>query len=396
MAVFPALVFSQDLIDGVAAIVGDKIILKSEVLQLSQMTAMQNGIDPLLNPALADQMNQQALEGMITQKILLAKAKIDSVDDVSNLEVDQALDQQIDNMIAQVGSEEKLLEVLGVKMREFRDDQWFEVRDRMIAERYQGQKMASISITRDEVISFFNTYRDSLPMVEPSFEVSQLIVPIVPGPEAQSAALERAINVRAKLMQGEDFAALARTVSDDPSTAVRGGDLGFIRRGQLVPEFEVVTFGLEVDEISEVVQTVFGYHIIQLLSRQGEKIRSRHILIHVSPSETDRQAALDEIKSYFFQLEQEPTLFDTLVIDLTNKFPEVSDLGYVGWIELGELPHPAYRSALFGIKAGDITPPFETPEGFHILKIIGNKEVGTLTLDEYYKQIEMSALRQSQ
>ncbi len=396
LAAFPAFVFCQDLIDGVAAIVGDKIILKSEVLQLSQMTALQNGIDPLLNPLLADRLNQQALEGMITQKILLAKAKIDSVDEIPSLEVDQALDQQIDNMIAQMGSEEKLLEVLGVKMREFRDDQWFEVRDRIIAERYQGQKISAISITRDEVITFFNTFRDSLPVVEPSFEVTQLIVPIVPGPEAQSAALDRAMNVRDKILEGEDFAAMARTISDDPSAAVRGGDLGFIRRGQLVPEFEAVAFNLDVDEISEIVETVFGYHIIQLLSRQGEKIRSRHILIKVSPSEDDRMAALEEIKSYFFQLEQEPVLFDTLVSDLSTKFPNINDLGYVGWVELGELPHPAYRSALFGIKSGDITPPFETPEGFHILKVLDNKEGGVPTLEEYYPQIESLALRQKQ
>jgi peptidyl-prolyl cis-trans isomerase SurA len=395
-AAFPTFVFCQDLIDGVAAIVGDKIILKSEVLQLAQMSALQNGIDLSLNPRLADQLNHQAREGMITQKLLLAKAKIDSVDDVSNIEVDQALDQQIDNMIAQVGSEEELVTVLGVKMRDFRDEQWFEVRDRIIAERYQSQKISAVSITRDEVIDFFDTYRDSLPMVDPSFEVSQLIVPIVPGIEAHSAALDRAMKVRDKILAGEDFGALARTISDDPATSDRGGDLGFIRRGQLVPEFEVVAFGLEIGETSEVIETVFGYHIIQLLARQGEKIRSRHILIKVSPSEDDRSAALEEIKTYFFQLEQKPTLFDTLVSGLSAKFSNISDLGYVGWIELGEVPHPAFRSALFGIKAGEITPPFETPEGFHILKVSDDKEGGAPTLDDYYPQIEGLALRQKQ
>ena len=106
--------------------------------------------------------------------------------------------------------------------------------------------------------------------------------------------------------------------------------------------------------------------------------------------------ALEEIKKYFFQLEEEPSLFDTLVNDLSTIYSSITDLGYVGWIELGEVPHPAYRSALFGIKAGEITPPFETPEGFHILKVSADKEGGAPTLEEYYPQIEGLALRQKQ
>ncbi len=396
LALLPATIFCQDLIDGVAAIVGDKIILKSEVLQLAQMTALQNGVDLALNPMLAEQLNHQALENMITQKLLLAKAKIDSAVEVENIEVDQALDRQIENMIAQVGSEEDLLDILGVKMRDFRDDQWFEVRDRMIAERYQNQKLTAVTVTRDEVITFFETFRDSLPMVQPSFEISQLIVPVVPGPEARAVAFERASKVLEKVRAGEDFGSLARSLSDDKASAVSGGELGFVRRGQLVSEFETVAFSLEIDEISDIVETVFGYHIIQTLARQGEKVRSRHILINISPSDNDRITALDEIKAYFFQLQAEPTLFDTLVTKLTTKYSTVNDLGYVGWIDLGEVPYPAYKSALFGIKANETTPPFETPEGFHILKVINYKEGGAPTLDEYYPQIEGLALRHKQ
>jgi len=197
-------------------------------------------------------------------------------------------------------------------------------------------------------------------------------------------------------LNGDSFAELAREFSDDPASKDLGGDLGFVRRGELVREYEVVAFSMSEGQVSDIVESIFGYHIIQLLEKQGERIRSRHILITAKPADKDRDKVLDTIRDCYFRLSEDPSLFDSLLQTLSVDDKSNLDLGYIGWIEYSQLPHDAYRSALFGARSGDITPPFETGQGFHILKVISFKQGGTPTLEEYYPQISLMALRQKQ
>lgn len=392
----PLALTGQQLVDGVAAIVGENVILKSEVLQFAQMNALRGGINFQTNPDLIDRFQMQALESLVIQNILLDRAKVDSLDVVTDEEVDRMLEQQMDALLIQIGSESQFEEVMGQGLRDFERDHWYDVRDQIIAERYRNEKIKSIEVTRDEVNDFYVTYKDSLPAVDSRYELSQIILPIRPGEDAKKQAYEDISDIMEMLQNGASFENLAKTYSQDPSSREQGGDLGYLRRGELVQQFEEVAFGLDNGQISNIVETVFGYHIIQLMDKQGERINVRHILITIEPTEGDREAILTKIKDLYFLLEDSPALFDTVLEDLSIEENSPQDLGYVGWIELGRLPDERFITALFGTKPGEITPPFETEQGFHILKVINYKEGGIPTLEEYYPQIEALALRNKQ
>ena len=394
----PLLSAAQDdsqVLDGIAAMVGDKIILRSDVLQLANMVALQNRVDIMQNPAARQVFESRALESLITQNILIARAKIDSLDDISADRVDQALEEQMDNIMAQVGTEENFLAVVGQTVRDFRRERWDVVRDQLVAEQYQNDRIGKVTITRPEVVAFFESYRDSLPQIDTRVEVSQITVPILAGAAAQSAARTLANDVRGRVLAGESFADLASEYSQDPVSQNRGGDLGFIRRGQLVPPFEKSAFSLRQGETSPVVKTVFGYHIIQLIERQGERVNVRHILIKAESSAADRERALDRVRETYFTLVDNPASFDSLAAAFRDSAESVVP-AYIGWVEMQKLPSEAFRNALFGAKPDEITPPFETEEGFHILRVHDVKEGGAPTLELYYPQIEALALQRKQ
>jgi len=394
--VLPFVTLAQELVDGVAAIVGDNIILKSDVLQLAQINALQNRVDIFSQPEMLVQFQDNAFDALLMQMILLDRAKVDSMDVIPQEDIDLSLEQQIDNILAQVGSESRFKEVIGQSVRDFRLDHWGDIRDQIIAERYQAEKIQSIGVTRDEVEEFYYTYKDSLPPIDNRYELSQIILPIRPGESAYKESYEQISSIHQRLLNGDSFAELAREFSDDPASKDLGGDLGFVRRGELVREYEVVAFSMSEGQVSDIVESIFGYHIIQLLEKQGERIRSRHILITAKPADKDRDKVLDTIRDCYFRLSEDPSLFDSLLQTLSVDDKSNLDLGYIGWIEYSQLPHDAYRSALFGARSGDITPPFETGQGFHILKVISFKQGGTPTLEEYYPQISLMALRQKQ
>ncbi len=393
---FPLIISAQELVDGIAAIVGDNIILKSDVYQLAQINALQNRADINSQPELIVQFQDAAFDALLMQKILLDLARVDSMDIIPDEDVDLTLDQQIEAILSQVGSESRFEEVIGQSLRDFRSDHWFDIRNQIIAERYQAEKMKSIIVTRDEVEKFYHEYQDSLPPFDDRFEISQIILPIRSGESAYKEAYDLISFVRQRLLNGDSFAELALEYSDDPISKELGGDLGFVRRGEFVRQYEEVAFSMSIGQISDIVESAFGYHIIQLLDKQGERVHTRHILISAMPDDEDRAKVLDEIRNYYFLLSENPALFDSLVQSISVDEETNLDLGYIGWIEYSQLPNEAYRSALFGSRSGNITPPFETNQGFHILKVLSFKEGGTPNLEEYYPQIAALTLRQKQ
>ncbi len=392
----PFILSAQQLLDGVAAIVGENVILHSDIVQTAQLIALQNGVDIYSNPNLLLDFQAIAFDELILQNIFLDRARVDSVNIIPDEEVDLTLDQQIDAYLAEVGTEVRFEEMMGQSLRDFREDYWYVIRDQMIAERYQSQLMQSVGISRPEVIEFYNTYKDSLGYVEDRYEISQLIIPIRPGQSSKDQAYQEATHILDQLSQGVPFEDLAQEYSDDLATNQFGGDLGFVRRGEFILDFEEVAFDMEPGQVSGVVETDFGYHIIELLEKQGERIHARHILIIPEATDQDRIDALEKTREYYFLSTENPALFDSLVDVIAAIDDPPMDLGYIGWVNLSNLPGDAYVNALFGSRAGEITFPFEESDGFHLLKVINFREGGVPTLEEFYPQIEEFALRQKQ
>jgi peptidyl-prolyl cis-trans isomerase SurA len=277
---------AQEVLDKIVAVVDDEIILKSELdFQASLLAAQRN-----VNPASAS-FKQNVLNSMIEDKLVFAQANLDSVV-VTDEEVTQRINYQIDVFVQQYGSREKVEQVYGMSIEKIKRELRDEVRKNLMIQRLRDQKFSSIEASRREVEEFFNTYKDSIGIIPEKVKISH----IYRNPKASEKVKQAAYNFAKALLdslnEGVDFSELAKKYSEDPGSASQGGDLGFVKRGVFYPEFESVAFSLEVGQTSGIVESPVGFHIIQLIEKRGESIHTRHILIKIK---ADDQADLKTI-----------------------------------------------------------------------------------------------------
>lgn len=271
-----SIVLAQKKIDGVVAIVGEKIVLQSAVeSQLEQIKAQGYEQDEQI-------LKCQILEELLYQKLLANKAQIDSLN-VSDEEVNSAIDQRIAYFVGQIGSEQKLEEYFGKSINALREDFKPVFKEQMMAQRMESRITSDVKITPEDVRKFYYSIpEDSLPLLPAEMQMSQIVIfPEVSKAEKQRLT-EKLLGFKNRVDSGEDFSLLATLYSEDQGSATKGGELGFLSRGVLVPEFEATAFRLQDGEISDVIQTKFGFHLIQMISRRGEQINVRHILLKPS------------------------------------------------------------------------------------------------------------------
>ncbi|NHZ84576.1 MAG: hypothetical protein GWP19_01680 [Planctomycetia bacterium] len=382
---------SRQVIDGVAAIVADNIILKSELAQLVNLTAMQQNIDPNKNMDLYQRLQMQVLQSLVDQKVILELAKKDTNIIIKDKEVDSALESQIENILSQSGNEENAEKMLGESLRDFKREYWFDIRDRLYSDKYQQLKLQSVSVNRTDVENFFTTYKDSLPFFPPKIKLRHILLPLKPGEKSITSTIALLDSLRNEIYAGADFAELAKLYSQDPGSKDRGGDLGFTRRGSLVSEFEEVAFTLDVGEVSKPVKTAFGYHIIQPLEKQGDKVRARHILINPPISENDEQMAYEfaaSIKDSIKTLDDFTAFTERYSVDeQTNK-----NGGDLGWINPDNFAIPEIGQVLQYLELHECSQPVKTSLGYHLLWLEDAKEGGYPSLEKHWSDIEAMAL----
>lgn len=279
LIVFAAFVYPQEVLDKVVAVVDNEIILKSELEFQTSIFASQQKIDPG-TPGL----KERILNSMIEEKLVYAQADRDSVI-ISEDEVTQRIDYQIELFKQQYGSIANIEKVYGMSIdrikRELRDD----VRKSLMSQRLQEKNFGSVKSTRREVEEFFEIYKDSIGMIPEKVKIYHIYRNPKMSESSKKQYKDRAQQLLDSIKAGADFAELAKEFSEDPGSASQGGDLGFVKRGVFYPEFEEAAFKLEPGEISDVVESPIGYHIIQLLERRGESINSRHILIKIKAAD---------------------------------------------------------------------------------------------------------------
>ncbi|HNF71464.1 MAG TPA: peptidylprolyl isomerase, partial [Chitinophagaceae bacterium] len=263
----------KENLDKVAAIVGDKIILKSELE--SAIAEMQAG-----GEVNEDSLRCAILENAMSQKMLTEQADRDSVM-VSDEEVEGALDNRIRYFISQYGSEEKLEEIAGKSVYQIKDENRTVYREQLQFQKMQQQLMAGVKITPQEVKAFYNKIpADSLPFYPSTLEIGQIVFHPQVNQEVEDSARAKLERIRNEIVTGKStFEVMAGVYSDDPGSRDNGGDLGIMGREDLVPEFASAAFRLQNGEISPVVKTSYGLHIVQMMHRQGEKAKLRHILV---------------------------------------------------------------------------------------------------------------------
>ncbi len=281
-------VFAQpakgNMVDGVIAIVGDKIILKSEVEAEYANYLQQEGnvADPLAKCRVVDQ--------LLTSKLMLRQAELDSLE-VGDDEIDQQLDRRVRYFISMIGGAEKLEEFYGKSIPEIKDEFRLNIREQILTQKMQEKITSKVTISPADVKAYFKRIpEDSIPYFPAEVEVGQIVIFPELDESTREFTIDKLNSLRDRVLKGEKFSTMAVLYSQDPGSGPQGGDLGYFGRGEMVGEFEAVAFKLKPGEISPVIKTKYGYHILQLIERRGDRVNCRHILIKppVSSSELER------------------------------------------------------------------------------------------------------------
>ncbi|KAA9333699.1 peptidylprolyl isomerase [Adhaeribacter soli] len=268
------------VIDGIIVKLDNQIILKSELeINHAQIVASGQADSPNLKC--------EILENLVMNKLMLARADADSVV-VPDEQVKGELDRRMAYFVSQIGSEQKLEEYYNKTIKQLKDELRKQVRDQLVLQRMQDNITGSISVTPREVTNYFNRIpQDSLPYYSTEVEVGQIVKIGKPSRKNRDEARKKLEDIKKRIEAGEDFATLARRYSEDPASAADGGTLGFFKKKELVPEYEAAALSLEPGKLSRVVESQFGFHLIQLIERRGEEFNTRHILIKPAASEVD-------------------------------------------------------------------------------------------------------------
>jgi peptidyl-prolyl cis-trans isomerase SurA len=388
--------YSQNSIEGIVAVVGNKVILKSAVetqyLQMRQSAVV------------GEEAKCQILDEMMFQKLMSHHAEVDSLI-VSDDEVDKAIEQRIDFFVNQIGSVQKLEAYFGKTISELREEFQTLFREQILGQRMESKVTSEVKATPKDVLQFYNRIpEDSLPIFPEEIYLSQLVV----FPKVDAKERERITNklngFKQRIQDGEDFAFLASLYSDDPGSAKQGGDLGFVKKGKLVPKFESVAFRLQEDELSEVVETKFGFHLIQMVKRRGEQFKIRHILIKPKISVqaiNDEKSKLDSLVNL---MDSDTLSFEQLAVKYSEDEsknnggvivnPQTGSSSFV----LNELD-ASVSSTIDGLSQKEMSKPtvFETYDGrkacriIHVDRII---EEHKANLKEDYDRIQSVALQE--
>ncbi|HRT00227.1 MAG TPA: peptidylprolyl isomerase, partial [Bacteroidales bacterium] len=273
-------VYSQsNVIDQIVAKVGNEIILKSDIENQYYQVLAQGYVEE-------EDLRCEVLEELLFQKLLYLQAKADSIQ-VTDREVESELDRRLSIFITQYGSEEKLEEYFGKSISEIKSDFRELIREQMMTQKVQQKLTSDIKVSPSDVRMFYESLpKDELPVIQGYYEFSEIVIVPKITKEEKEKTIEKLNNIRERIIQGESFATMAILYSEDPGSASKGGELGFVSRTDLVPEFSSVAFNLtSTDDVSRVVETEYGFHIIQLIERKGNLMNFRHILITPKPDD---------------------------------------------------------------------------------------------------------------
>ena len=378
------------LLDKVASIVENKIVLLSDVVLAANAVAAQERINPNTNPIEYKKILDNSRESMIEQLLIIEMAKQDSVE-VLDKDVERALDQQIENIIAQTGSKELAEEALGKKISDFKRSYKDDMKGKLLAEKYTGELTSSIKITRKEVESFYKTYKDSLPILPTAYKARHILIEIKPSEKTLKNSLNKTQKIRQEIIDGLSFSDAAKKYSQDPQSKNNGGDLGFVSRGVFVSEFEKAAFTLEKNILSDPIKTKYGYHLIEVLEKTGEKVNARHILIQNDLTDYDKKQSYDyalNIKNNIKNIDDFFNSTKKYSDDNTNK----SNGGYLGMIDVENYQIPELSSALKELQFNKASAPILTDFGYHILWVDYKKNGGVANLKENWQDIENLAL----
>lgn len=392
------------VLDKIVAKVDNNILLESDVQRtyIEAIGASQQGM-----PAPT---RCQVFESLLINKLMVAKAEIDSVT-VTEAEVELQVDNRFNQVLMQIGGDENMLvELYGKSADQLKSEIEEVVREQMIVDRMRRKIVEGVTVSPADVRSFFNSIpRDSLPLFTSEATVGQIVRKPEANPEVRNQIIAQLKKFKEDILAGKaDFADLAKRYSEDPGSGAQGGDLGFFRRGELAPEYESTALGLKPGEISDPVETQFGYHMIQLLEIRGGSFNTRHILRIPSPTEEDIKKSERYLDSLRDQILEKKIDFAKAAKEYSQDRSTSDNGGFFvdpsnnsNRLSLRTLEDPVLYFTIDTMKVGDITHPirFEDPrEGtkVRILYYQSKYPAHRANLNDDYEKMKAAALKRKE
>jgi peptidyl-prolyl cis-trans isomerase SurA len=375
------------IVDEVVAVVGDKKILYSDIEQgYLQMAAEGEKVDENTRCSIFEQ--------LLIQKLLLNQAEVDSIE-ITESQVDAELDNRMRYFINAIGSEEKLEDYFKKSIIEIKQDFRPDIREQLLTREMRSKITEGLSVTPSDVRSYFKSLpEDSLPYINAEIEYNQILVYPKSSEQAVIDVRERLLNIRERIMNGESFATLAVIYSEDPGSAIKGGDIGWSNKADLDAEYAKAAFALKKGAVSKIVESSFGYHLIQCLDRTEERVYSRHILLRPKISAEEKLQAVEKLDSIVRLIRLDSLKFERAAMIYSQD--EDSKLnggqavnfyrGGIRW-QMDEF-EPAEYSIVNNLKIGEISDPYESKDtkGKLVYKVVWlknrtNPHIGNLKED---------------
>lgn len=389
----------EQIIDQVVAIVGKNIILESDIENQYLQYRMQGGIS-----GSASEIRCKLLEDILYQKLMVAQAEYDSIT-VSEDQVNSEMDRRISTFINQFGSQEKMEDYYGKTLVEIKSELYDIIEEQLLAQQVQQGIVKDVAVTPSEIKSYFRSLpKDSIPRIKTEYTIAEIVKKPPVSVEEKIRVKEKLMELRKRILNGESFSTLAILYSEDPGSAKKGGELGFYGRGQLYPEFEAVAFKLKEGEISKVVETEAGYHIIQLIERKGDFVNVRHILLIPKVSPQDLLKARTQLDSIADLIRSDSITFDQAV----QQFSDADDKNNGGLLinpyTMGttfepEQLDPQVSFTIEKMNVGEISNPVpmkteDQKDAYRILMLKEKTQPHIANLQEDYAKIQDWALQQ--
>jgi peptidyl-prolyl cis-trans isomerase SurA len=347
----------DSVVDGVVAVVGANVILRSDIENQYLQFRSQGNIQ-----GSSEKVRCQIMEGLLLQKLLYHQAQLDSVK-ITESQLDGNMDQRMRMLIGQVGTPEKLEEYYQKSISEIKNELRDIIKEQMMVQSSQEKITKDVNITPSEVKAFLKKLpKDSIPEISSEIEVGMITKTPVLGDAEKQVCIDRLKSFKERIKKGDDFSTLAVLYSEDPGSAKKGGELGMFKRGDMRIEFEAAAFKLKPGEISDIVETEDGFHIIQMIERKGEYINVRHILLQPKVSMASMARAKNILDSVGGLIEQKKITFGDAVVKYSDD-PNRNNGGLIinpvtgtSKYDIKELD-PKIFFVIDKLKVGDISAP---------------------------------------
>jgi peptidyl-prolyl cis-trans isomerase SurA len=392
---------NPDVVDKVIAVVGQNMIKKSE-LETAYLQQKMNS-----NFIIENEYERRCdiLEGMLINKLMLHQAEVDSVE-VTEDEVNREMDNRIRYMISAYGSQEMLEKQMRRSLSEIKSYYKDVIKENIMIAQIEQKLTGSITVTPREVVDFYNSIpKDSLPTIEQEYVFSQIVKTPEVSEEEKERVKSKLNEYRDRILKGSKFSTIATLYSEDPASAKKGGELGFFSRGQMVGEFENAAFALQDGEISPIIETKYGYHIIQMIERRGNQVNCRHILLQPKITPQQLQEAYDQLEQIKKEIDNGEITFEEAILKYSDDASKINE---------GLIINPYNASAIFSkdainetifnvdkvdfesMKEGEITKPIrfktELSDAYRLIKINRKTDAHKVDLTLDYDKIQASAL----